>query len=138
MSRVDRYEYEDWKGFGARIKKYREQIGLSIEKFAEMINRSENFVAYIEKGKTGGSVHTLHQISKALKVSTDSLLYDQNMKDNSNEKNIYKQQLLEIINRCNDEELKILNDVAIAIFPNFQKILKEKNNISGNKTKEKS
>lgn len=126
MSRVDRYEYKDWEGFGKRTKNYREQIGLTIEKFAEMINRSENFVAYIEKGKTGGSVHTLHQIAKALRVSTDSLLYGTNMKEDSKEKNIYKQQLLEIINRCNDEELKVLNDVAIAIYPNFERILKEK------------
>lgn len=31
MSRVDRYEYTDWKGFGARTKKYRNQVGISKE-----------------------------------------------------------------------------------------------------------
>ena len=81
MSRVDRYEYDDWKNFGIRTKKYREEIGISKEKFAEMINRSENYISYLEKGKTSASVHTLHQISKALKVSTDSILYGEIDKD---------------------------------------------------------
>ena len=45
MSRVDRYEYKDWKGFGVRTMQYRKEIGLSKEKFSEMINRSENFVS---------------------------------------------------------------------------------------------
>lgn len=120
MSRVDRYEYKDWKGFGIRIKKFREQIGLSKEKFAEMINRSENFVTDLEKGRTSGSVHTVHQISKALKVSTDSLLYGENMDDN---KNYTKKEILEhIINRCNEEEIAVLTDIAVATFPHLNKI----------------
>lgn len=49
MSRVDRYEYKDWKGFGVRTMQYRKEIGLSKEKFSEMINRSENFVSDLEK-----------------------------------------------------------------------------------------
>ena len=38
MSRKNRYEYTDWKGLGNRVKSYREQIGITKEKFAEMIN----------------------------------------------------------------------------------------------------
>ncbi|MCI8832642.1 MAG: hypothetical protein HFJ19_00295 [Clostridia bacterium] len=33
----------------------------------------------------------------------------------------------DIINRCNDDELSILANVAIAIFPSFQKIVEEQN-----------
>lgn len=120
MSRVDRYEYKDWKGFGSRTKKYREQIGLSKEKFAEMINRSENFVSDLEKGRTSGSVHTVHQISKALKVSTDSLLYGESMDKNESYTN--KEILEEMISRCNEEEIEILKDIAIATFPHLNKI----------------
>lgn len=120
MSRVDRYEYQDWKGFGSRTQKYREQIGLSKEKFAEMINRSENFVSDLEKGRTSGSVHTVHQISKALKVSTDSLLYGENMSDN---KNYTNREILEnIISRCSEEEVAVLKDIIVATFPNLNKI----------------
>ena len=122
MSRVNRYEYSDWKNFGIRIKKYREEIGISKEKFAEMINRSINYVSYLEAGKTSASVHTIHQISKALKVSVDNILYGEieQDKDYTN-----KEKLQNIINRCNENELSILSNVAIAIFPSFQKILEE-------------
>ena len=124
MSRVDRYEYQDWKDFGARTKKYREQIGISKEKFAEMINRSENFVTDLEKGRTSGSVHTLHQIAQALKVTTDSLLYGENM--NENKKYSNKEILQNIINRCDDEELQVLKDIIVATFPNLDKIKEKK------------
>ena len=122
MSRVNRYEYNDWKGFGERTKKYREQVGMAKEKFSEKINRSENFVADLEKGRKSCSVHTLHQISKVLRVSTDSLLYGEtDMKKNYTNKEI----LLKIIERCDDEELEVLKDLANAIFPNLE-IIKNK------------
>lgn len=126
MSRVNRYEYQDWKGFGCRTKKYREQIGMTKEKFAETINRSENYVAELEKGNTSCSVHTLYQISKALKVPADSLLYGEiEMKKEYTNKEI----LLEIIERCDEEELAVLKNLAVAIFPDLDKIrLKRKSN----------
>ena len=39
MSRVNRCEYQDWKEFGARVRRYREQVSMSKEKFAELIKR---------------------------------------------------------------------------------------------------
>lgn len=120
MSRVDRYEYKDWKSFGVRTMQYRKEIGLSKEKFSEMINRSENFVSDLEKGRTSASVHTVHQIAKALKVTTDSLLYGETMKDNKNYSN--KEILENIINRCDDEELEIIKDIIVSTFPNLDKI----------------
>ena len=88
MSRKNRYEYTDWKGLGNRVKSYREQIGITKEKFAEMINRTENYLSELEKGNRSCSVH-------------------------------------EIINRCNEEELNVLKDVIVAIYPDLNKILKK-------------
>jgi len=133
MSRVDRYEYEDWNGFGFRIKKYREQIGLSKEKFAEMIARSENFVSELEKGKTSCSVHTIHQICKALKVSSDSLLYGEVGMD----KDCTNKEILEnIIDRCDKEELEILTDLIVATFPNLDKIKSKRKENNPNSKKD--
>jgi len=126
MSRVNRYEYQDWRGFGKRIKRYREQIGMTKEKFAEMINRSENYVAELQKGNIGCSVHTLHQISKVLKVSTDDLLYNEDI--NTNNEDTDKEILKNIIERCKDDELSIIKDIIVATFPSLDKI-KEKRKI---------
>jgi len=74
-----------------------------------MVNRSENYINELEKGNNSCSVHTLHQISKALKIPTDSLLYGEiaNIKDEYNDKEI----VLNIIERCNPEEIKTIKDV---------------------------
>lgn len=123
MSRVNRFEYQDWKGFGARVKKNRELIGITKERFAEMINRSENYIAELEKGNTSCSVHTLHQITKTLKVSSDVLLYgDVEMKKEYTNKEI----LLEMIERCDEEELAVIKEVIVALFPNLDKVKDKK------------
>ena len=126
MSRVNRYEYKDWKGFGSRVKRCREQINMTKERFAEEIGRSENFVAEIEKGNTSCSVHTLHKISEVLRVSTDTLLYGkiENMKESKSNKEI----LEEIINRCDEEELQVITDIIIATYPNLYKIINKREN----------
>lgn len=121
MSRTNRYEYQDWKGFGARTRSNREAIGLTKEKFAEMINRSDNYVSELEKGNNSCSVHTLHQISKALRVSSDKLLYeeyDEYMLKDYNNKEILKN----IIDRCNEEELDVIKDLILAAYPNLEKM----------------
>lgn len=126
MSRVDKNEYKDWKGFGERTRKSREGIGLTREKFSEMVDRTENYVLSLEKGDKSCSIHTLHQICSSLKQSPDYILYGDKMEKNNENKNTDKDILLEIINRCDEDEVAILKDVAITLFPNLTK-LKEKN-----------
>ncbi|MBR3672969.1 MAG: helix-turn-helix transcriptional regulator [Clostridia bacterium] len=122
MSRIDRYEYQDWHGFGERTKKYRISIGLTKEKFAGMINRSENYISELEKGNSSCSVHTLYQISKALRVSSDSLLFGNDVVCKNGECET-KEILINIINRCNKEELEVIKDLVIAAYPNLDKII---------------
>lgn len=124
MSRIDRYEYTDWRGFGLRVKNERKSIGLSKEKFANLINRTENFISELEKGNTSCSIHTLHQIGKALKISTDELLYAkvENMDKTYSNKEI----LVNIIEKCNNEEIQVLNDIIIATYPNLEKIIRKR------------
>ena len=127
MSRTDRYEYQDWKGFGARTKNNRVAIGLTKETFAGMINRSENYISELEKGNSSCSVHTLHQISKALKVPSDNLLYEENemyMKDEYSSKEILKN----IIDRCNEEELEVIKALIVAAYPNLDKMTASRRN----------
>lgn len=70
----------------------------------------------------GCSVHTLHQISKVLKVPVDCLLYgDVAMPKEYSDKEI----LQNIIDRCDEEELAILKDLIVATFPNLD-IIKNK------------
>ncbi len=125
MSRTDKKEYTDWKGFGERTRKARESIGLTREKTAEMIDRTENYLLSLEKGDKSCSIHTLHQICSKLKESSDYLLYGERMSNNKEYTN--KEILKNIIDKCDEEELEILKDIVVATFPNLNKI-KEKRN----------
>jgi DNA-binding XRE family transcriptional regulator len=122
MSRTNRKEYEDWKGFGERTKRSRESWGLTREKFAEMIDRTENYTLSLEKGDKSCSIHTLHQICCALKASSDYILYGENRY--TDKEFTDREILLEIINRCDSKELKVIKEVIVAMYPNFKEIVK--------------
>ena len=120
-----RYEYDDWAGFGNRVKVSRKQIGLTVEKLADSVDRTENYINRLEKGEKSCSVHTVHQLCRALKVSADFLLYGKEYKEKD-----YSE--IEIINnvlqRCDKNELKIIKDVIVAIYPQFINFDKETKN----------
>lgn len=118
---MTRNEYKDWIGFGARVKDNRNMLGLTREKLCEMINRSENYLISLEKGDKSCSIHTVHQLSKALKVSTDYLLYGEKVE----EKDYSDKEILQsIINKCDEKELKVIKEVIVAMYPNFKDIIK--------------
>ncbi len=59
---------------GLRIRKKREELGLSREVFAESIEVSPQFLAQIEHGKRGMSSITLYKICTTLSTSADYIV----------------------------------------------------------------
>lgn len=116
-----RNEYKDWIGFGSRVQNNRKMLGLTREKLSEMVDRTENYLISLEKGDKSCSLHTVHQLSKALKVSTDDLLYGENVE----EKEYTNKEIIQnIINRCSEAELKVIKNVIVAMYPDFKDIVK--------------
>ncbi len=60
---------------GSRIKSERKRSGFSQEKIAEMINVSAHYIYEIERGTKAMSLETLMNISTALNLSTDYILF---------------------------------------------------------------
>ena len=60
---------------GARIKKRREDMGLTQEALAEALDVSVKFVSDIENGAKGMSLKTLNRLSQTLLVSADHILF---------------------------------------------------------------
>lgn len=60
---------------GGRIKAYRKSLGLSQEKLAEMVFVSPHYIYEIERGTKSMSLETLINLSGALKLSTDYILF---------------------------------------------------------------
>ncbi len=60
---------------GGRIKAYRKSLGISQEKLAEMVFVSPHYIYEIERGTKSMSLETLINLSEALKLSTDYILF---------------------------------------------------------------
>lgn len=65
---------------GRNICKYREQAGLTQAKLAEAVGVGNAFISRAERGEKLMKLITLHKIASVLKVSFDSLVYEE---DNS-------------------------------------------------------
>lgn len=59
----------DFKDVGDRIRKEREKLQISREKFAEILNLSPFFVGQIERGERKMSISTLISVSECFHVS---------------------------------------------------------------------
>lgn len=64
------------KDFGQAIKKYRELLGLSQEKFALNISMDRTYYASVESGKRNISIHNIEKIANGLKVPLSELFLD--------------------------------------------------------------
>ena len=64
----------DYKDFGERVRKRRQQKGWTQEMLAKELGVSTSFVGHIERGSRKASLETLVQIINVLDVSADYLL----------------------------------------------------------------
>lgn len=60
-----------------RIRKAREKMGLTREKFAEKLDVSVSYLAELERGRTGISVKMLIKVCTILGLSADYILFGQ-------------------------------------------------------------
>ena len=64
----------DYKDFGERVRRKRQQKGWTQEMLAKELGISTSFVGHIERGSRKASLETLVQIANVLDVSMDYLL----------------------------------------------------------------
>lgn len=58
-----------------RIRKAREDLGYTRERFAELVDVSVSYMAEVERGQTGISVKMLKKICEVLGLSADYVLF---------------------------------------------------------------
>lgn len=71
----------DYYEIGQRIRRARKAQGLSQEQLAELVKISTTHMSHIETGNTKLSLPVLVDLSMALHVSTDTLLFEQPVSD---------------------------------------------------------
>lgn len=63
--------------FGHRLRTYRKEKGLTIEKLAEQVGLSPNYLGDVERGKKLPSMATFIRLVNVLDISADELLKDE-------------------------------------------------------------
>jgi len=67
--------------FGSNLRKYRKELGISQEKFAEMCGLHRTYISDIERYKRSISLDNIQKIATALNIPAYKLLVE----DNNNE-----------------------------------------------------
>lgn len=101
----------DYLDIGNRIRTERLKRDISQERLAEMAGVGTTHISHIETGNTVPSIKAFIAIVNALELSADELLRGHILKS----KHIYESELAEIIQDCNDEEARIIADMAKAL-----------------------
>ena len=87
----------------ARIRKAREDLGYTREKFAELLDVSVSYMAEVERGRTGISVKMLIKICEVLGLSADYVLFGEERKEDDLR--------LDKIHRIDEKYLPLLDSV---------------------------
>jgi transcriptional regulator with XRE-family HTH domain len=96
---------------GSRIRAARKKQNLSQEKLAEMVGVGTTHISHIETGNTKASLKVFIAIINALNLSADELLRNHISKA----KHIFEGELAEVIKDCNDDETRVITDIAKAL-----------------------
>ncbi len=97
---------------GARIRKIREKIFDETRgKFAKRCDLTERYIGQIERGEFLISLSSLDMISSATGIDTDYILYGKGEK----RKTKVKENLIDIIEKCSKDELKMYYECICTI-----------------------
>lgn len=109
----------DYYAIGQRIRRIRRAHGLSQEELAEKIGISTTHMSHIETGNTKLSLPVFVELAAALEVRTDELLYDESVAERSTA----LEEIVEMLDSCSTQEVKILEDVLKATKTSLKKYL---------------
>lgn len=107
----------DYYVIGQRIRKMRKAHGLSQEELAEKVGISTTHMSHIETGNTKLSLPVLVALSMALGVRTDDLLFE--IPHAARNDSLHG--IMELLESCTPQQLRILEDVIRATKTALQK-----------------
>lgn len=104
--RIDTFK----KGFGAKVRQYREALGLSQEQLAEKINVELSTISKIENGASFPSTKTLVNLFNFFEIHPIEL-FDFGIKNKAElkSKNDKLEQILDKLYNCNDKQLDYID-----------------------------
>lgn len=101
---------------GNRIRTARELMGLSRERFAELCDVSDSFLAGVELGKTSPTVRMLNKICVASKLSADYIV--SGIAPDGNDDERYNA-VFTLIKTVGPERLQCCTEVLVSLIKEF-------------------
>lgn len=98
---------------GTRIKCAREKAGLTQDRFSELIGVGPKSVSALERGTVGISLSTLQRICQVLSISSDDILFDNDIAEND------AQMLTTRLTRLSSEQFEITKEILNKLFEAF-------------------
>lgn len=95
---------------GQRIRKYRKACQLSQEELADRVNISATHMSHIETGNTKLSLTVLVALAAALEVSTDELLFGNDLSSGRAAQN----EMTELLETCSPRQAQVLRELIRA------------------------
>ncbi|QCH27675.1 anaerobic benzoate catabolism transcriptional regulator [Clostridium tyrobutyricum] len=126
---IDKLDDIHNKEIGNRLRREREKLELTREKFAEIVNLSVLYIGQLERGERQMSLPTLVKIADSLHVTTDYLIYGKgiNSQDYIKENSSKYIELSEIddkisrlnflLSKCSKKELDLIERMVKLIIP---------------------
>lgn len=111
----------NYQKLGWRIKKSRENMGLSQESFAEKVDLSVTHVSNIENGNSKVSLNSIMAIANTLNVTVDYLLRDSII----NQANAVQIDLSHIFDDCSGSETEFLLSLLLEAKEMLRKFVNE-------------
>lgn len=99
---------------GSRIKAERKNQGITLEKLAEQVGISRNFLWEIEAGRKAPALRTLYNLSVTLNLSTDYLMdihKEQNSTRGNPEREFQISKILKHLDHYETSELLLISNV---------------------------
>lgn len=128
---INKNQIINYKEIGHRIRAEREKLGLSRERFAEIVGLSAYYIGQIERGDRNMSLDTLIKISSSLNVSVDFILrgYEHYMENllameaiEENYKDEFDEDIKEILSLLSGipkDKIKLVKEMIKLILPNI-------------------
>lgn len=126
---IDKLDDIHNKEIGNRLRREREKLELTREKFAEIVNLSVLYIGQLERGERQMSLPTLVKITDSLHVTTDYLIYGKSInsqdyiKENSSkyielaENDDKISRLNFLLSKCSKKELDLIERMIKLIIP---------------------
>ena len=90
---------------GHRLRKKRNELGLTREKFAELADIGTGYYGQLEVGSSQMSIDTLIKISRTMRLPMEYILFGSGYEPGD------VSAVQELLSRCNERELKLAEEV---------------------------